>query len=562
MKTKEDLTKILNRIDGKGYKAYKDIAGIYQFDKYQLAIDYVQGDPFASPSRIRVIMNHKVSKIPKCLFDKPNKKISVEDFITRTFSRQIRNADISKKGSGKSGLIIIDRCGQEILQRTSVVIKDKTIEARLEIGLPARGRRVLGKQAIGLLCDEIREITLKSMIYDNINKNKLKEQVELTEDQNFIRNQLEKLRLLAFVANNSILPRESGISQKPLRSDVIPFTSPKSLEVTMELPNKGSITGMGIPEGVTLIVGGGYHGKSTLLKAIELGVYNHIPNDGREYVITRDDAVKIRAEDGRRVEKVNISPFINNLPNNKDTSTFSTENASGSTSQATNIIEAMEIGTSLLMIDEDTSATNFMIRDNKMKQLIAKEKEPITPFIDTVRSLYEDNGVSSIIVIGGSGEYFNVADKVIMMDEYKPIDVTNNAKNLADKTKHTYKFSLSTDRKISSKTFEKDHYKLKIKSVGNEKLLYDKSEIELKYVEQLIDESQTRCIGMIMRYIKEQRLYQNRSLKETIEQILDTIDNKGLDVISIYKGHPGKLALPRKQEISAALNRFRRLVVK
>ena len=186
------------------------------------------------------------------------------------------------------------------------------------------------------------------------------------------------------------------------------------------------------PRVLTLIVGGGYHGKSTLLQAIERGVYNHIYGDGREWVVTDPTAVKIRAEDGRRIENVDISSFIHNPPLNKNTEEFSTENASGSTSQAANIVEAVEAGTQLILFDEDTSATNFMIRDERMQRLVSNEKEPITPFIDRVRELYEDHNISTIMVMGGSGDYFEVADTVIMMDNYLPEDVTMDAKKIKE----------------------------------------------------------------------------------------------------------------------------------
>lgn len=209
--------------------------------------------------------------------------------------------------------------------------------------------------------------------------------------------------------------------------------SPASLSITIQTPNSGTVSGMGIPKGVTLIVGGGYHGKSTLLRALEIGVYNHVPGDGRERVVSNPSAVKIGAEDGRRIEKVNISPFINNLSFGKNTQAFSSENASGSTLQAANIIESLEIGASVILIDEDTSATNFMIRDHRMQELVSKEKEPITPFIDKVRHLYTDCGVSTILAIGGAGDYFDVADYVICMVEYTPRDVTGDAKRITDK---------------------------------------------------------------------------------------------------------------------------------
>ena len=170
----------------------------------------------------------------------------------------------------------------------------------------------------------------------------------------------------------------------------IHFVSPSSMEVTLNLPNHGPLKGMGIPKGITLIVGGGYHGKSTLLEALELGVYNHIAGDGREYVITESDAVKIRAEDGRSIKSADISLFINDLPNGKDTCCFYTEDASGSTSQAANVMEAIETGSRLLLIDEDTSATNFMIRDELMQRVVKRSQEPITPFIERVQWLAQE----------------------------------------------------------------------------------------------------------------------------------------------------------------------------
>lgn len=139
------------------------------------------------------------------------------------------------------------------------------------------------------------------------------------------------------------------------------------MEISIDLPFGNSIRGMGIPEGVTLIIGGGYHGKSTLLQALEQGVYNHVKGDGREYVITRADALKLRAEDGRAVSHLDLSLFIHDLPNGKDTHCFSTEDASGSTSQAAGVLEGMEAETSCFLIDEDTSATNFLVRDAFMQ---------------------------------------------------------------------------------------------------------------------------------------------------------------------------------------------------
>lgn len=570
MKNSVDLLNILKSINGKGYKAYKDIAGDYDFGKYILHVDSVQGDPFASPSRIRISVNQKNSKFPENLFDESYRRIALTDFLARLFYENINKIYSRVKGSGKSGLLSIDSCGQEVLDRTAICIDKNKVEARIEVGLPANGRRVLSKEAEEIFFNFIPKIVDKTLYFNNINKEKLIESVRLSEDQDYIRNKLNELQLCAFVANGSILPRESGVSEKPLKNNAVKFLSPKELEVEINLPNKGKISGMGIKKGITLIVGGGYHGKSTLLKALELGVYNHIKGDGREFVITDDTAVKIRAEDGRSIEKVDISIFINNLPNGKDTVKFSTENASGSTSEAANIVEAIESRAKVFLIDEDTSATNFMIRDKNMQLLVSDDKEPITPFILRAREIYEKNGISTIIVVGSSGDYFSIADNVIMMDEYRVLDVTKKAKEISKNSiengNNIYinkdNYSLNFNRVLLKNSFKEGYKGVKIKSVGKEALLYNKSEINLRYLEQIVDKSQVNTIGEIIKYIKENTVNDKLNLHDVVDKVIEDIKEKGLTVVSSKKGGGGNLATVRKHEIMAALNRFRELKIK
>ena len=570
MLTQKDLTHILNRIDGKGYKAYKDLQGAYRFDDFMLFIDYVQGDPFASPSRIRVRVDMARAGIPQGLFSVKVRKTALEDFFTRQIAAAIHQMSSKVMGTGKSGLISIIRCGQEIMERTSVVITGAYIEARLSIGLPARGRTVLGKQAQKMFTQQLAEIVGKGMLYRSIDGAKAKKHVELAEDQETLRSMLNDRGLVAFVANGSILPRESGVSDRPLKGGhVIVFQSPQSLEVSVELPHAGTVKGMGIRQGVTLIVGGGYHGKSTLLKAVERGIYNHIPGDGREYVITVNNAVKIRAEDGRFVENVDISPFINNLPSKQNTRRFSTLNASGSTSQAANISEAIEAQTELLLLDEDTCATNFMIRDARMQRLVHSEKEPITPFIDRVKQLYNCLDISTLLVIGGAGDYFDVADTVILMDEYVPYEQTEQAKQIAGQfpaqrmvTGHDT-FEICLQRVPLPVGFEIQSRKEKVKSKGTLSILYGYHEIDLQDVEQLVDSSQTNAIGLIMQYIKKKYVDGQGTLSEILQKVYDDMERYGLDVIAPFQGqHPGDYAMPRIQETFAAINRLRTLKVK
>lgn len=403
MKTSAELRELLNRIDHKGYPAYKDTRGNWQFEGYTLSIDHVQGDPFAAPSKVSVHVPGKLAAFPTELYDQKHKRIALQDYLIRQFAKQVQAFTFKAKGSGKSGLLSVSHCGQEVLERTACELdKNGSVFVRMEIGFPANGRTINARELCKILFDFLPGCVKKSLYYRSLDAKAVQKNRELAEDQAFIRQELSRLKLAAFVANDSILPRESGVSDRPMKN-AVRFRSPKSMAVTLKLPYYGELTGMGIAQGITLVVGGGYHGKSTLLKALELGVYNHISGDGREYVITDESAMKIRAEDGRSIKQVDISMFINNLPNQKDTVHFCTEDASGSTSQAANVIEAMETGSKLLLIDEDTSATNFMIRDELMQRVVHRDSEPITPFIDRVTELFENYGVSTILVAGSSG---------------------------------------------------------------------------------------------------------------------------------------------------------------
>lgn len=571
MKGIRELQETLWRIDGRGYKAYKDIGGTWDMGDFILYIDKVQGDPFASPSMLRARVDQNRAGFPAELFSTRTRRIALEDYLTRAFADAISRIAKGNRGTGKSGMIAIDRPGQEVLERTSMVVTRNYVEARFVVGLPARGRRILAQQAVAMLCEEVPEIVSKSLFYASLNGRAIKQHVELAEDQEAIRGQLQERGLISFIANGSILPRESGVSDRPMpREKAILFQSPLDLEVEFEVPNAGKVKGMGIKRGVTLIVGGGYHGKSTVLRAIERGVYNHIRGDGREFVITDSNAVKIRAEDGRRIEKVDISPFINNLPFGQDTRSFSTEDASGSTSQAANIIEALEMGASCLLVDEDTSATNFMIRDVRMQELVAKEKEPITPFIDKVRQLYDDLGVSTIIVVGGSGDYFDVADTVIMMDEYRPRHVTSEAQAIARKFATQRQpeggegFGRITARIPLKNSFDPTKGpkgKVKIGGRGVDEIRFGRHDIDLQYVEQIVDNSQTAAIGDLIYYAARRHVDGRHTLREVIELAMADVAREGLEVISPFRGHPGDYAMPRKFEVAAAINRLRTLRV-
>lgn len=559
-----DLKQKLRRLDGQGYKAYREIAGSYRFGRFTLFIDYVQGDPFAAPSRLRARVDQEAAAFPASLYAGPVRRVALEDFIARGFAQAIIRIVKGRRGTGKSGVIEIDSGAQEILQRTAAVAQAGFVEVRFAAGLPASGRRCLGPAAEAMLLDEVPRLVDAALFYQALDPQAAAAHVEAAEDQEWLRGRLQDMGLVAFVADGAVLPRASGISDLPLTNNrVIKAASPVGLRVQVALPNRGRITGMGVPEGVTLVVGGGYHGKSTLLHALQRGVYNHVPGDGRDLVVTRADAFKIRAEDGRRVEQVNISPFISNLPFGVDTTCFSTDNGSGSTSQAANIVEALEMSCRLLLVDEDTSATNFMIRDELMQQLIAKEKEPITPFIDQVRNLGKEYGVSTILVMGGSGDYFEVADTVIAMENYTPREVTAQARSIAGSRPQARAaeagghFGPLTARAPLATGIDPERGgKERISAKGLGTLVFGRQTVDLAQVEQLVDISQTRAIGDMVSYALRNGYFDGAtSLAAVLAKVFADIEAHGLDVIALFPGCD--YALPRPLEAAAMLNRLR-----
>ena len=580
MKNSEELRQQLRSINRKSYPAYKGLKGLYHFGNYILSIDHVQGDPFASPSHVSIQISHRDTGFPVEYYKDTLTGTTLCDYLTRQFEKQVSQYSFRAKGSGKSGLLTASHCGQEILSRTACEITEKGITARFFVGFPANGRTINATELEKILFDFLPVCIQKSFFYSSLNAKELQNYIELAEDQEFIRQTLPAKNLCAFIADGSILPRESGISSRPMKASV-PFTSPDSLRISINLPHKGKITGMGIPKGITLIVGGGYHGKSTLLNALELGVYNHIPGDGREYVITDATAVKLRSEDGRFIKDVDISMFINDLPNKKDTRCFSTLDASGSTSQAAGIVESMEAGSHLFLLDEDTSATNFMVRDAFMQQVIQREKEPITPFLERAEDLYKKAGISTILVAGSSGAFFHIADTIIQMDNYVPKDITASVKKLCSQyplpAVSVTDFQLPHSHRIMSRPAESSKQlrhnsrgnhsdsgaakpeRLKTRISGTDGFSLGRQEIDLRYTEQLIDAEQTAALGLLLKYAVEHLADGRRTLPEIVQFLWKNLSLHGLSFFTENQKISCGYATPRIQEIYACLNRYRGL---
>ena len=578
MQSSTDFQQALRSIDHKSYPAYKSLKGTYRFPAYTLSIDHVQGDPFASPSHISIRIPLKRAGFPQFCLTNTLTRVTLSDYLTRQFAAQVAKFSFRAKGSGKSGLISVSQCGPEVLERTACQVDSDPqtgcITVRFFVGFPANGRSINAKELEKILFDFLPVCVEKTFYYRNLNAAEVKQTIDLCEDQDTIREEMKKRNLVAFVADGAVLPRESGVSSRPMKG-ACAFTSPESLRISLQLPHKGHITGMGIPQGITLIVGGGYHGKSTLLNALDMGVYNHITGDGREYVLTDESALKLRSEDGRFIKDIDISLFINDLPNGKDTHRFSTEDASGSTSQAAGIIEGMESGSRVFLLDEDTSATNFMVRDAFMQRLIAPDKEPITPFLERARDLYTQAGISTVLVAGSSGAFFHIADTVIQMDSYVPVDITEKAKTLCSEyplpqtpvrpflMPQSHRI-MTTDPKGAGKKRDyrtgavRGEESLKVKLQGKDGFSLGKQNVDLRYIEQLTDSEQTAALGLLLKYAVEKLADSKRTLPEIVHYLQTQLEDKGLSVFMEGTYLSAGYAVPRIQELYSCFNRYRR----
>ena len=564
-----ELGSLLLAIEGRGYGSYERLTGVWRYEDFLLHVDHVQRDPYAAPTRVRVLLEPHVAGLPSTAFRSEPRALGTAAFLARAFAEAARS-HAHDRGTGRSGDITMEHPGQKTLPQTAVLLApDGALEARFTVGLPARGRRVSGKQAAKMLLEDVPRLVRSTLLSAAHDAGAMEAHAATNEDATALRNTLEELGLVAFVADGAHLPRRSGVDDGPLAPEqTVPFESPESLRVAVRLPNAGRVTGMGVRPGVTLIVGGGFHGKSTLLRALEAGVYNHRPGDGRELVASRCDAVKIRAEDGRSIAGVDISGFIAGLPHGTDTRRFTSANASGSTSQAAAIVEAQEAGSRFLLVDEDTSATNFMIRDRRMQLLVPREREPITPFVDRVRELHERDGVSCVLVIGGSGDYLDVADTVVRMVEYLPEDVTAEATRLAAEhptgrvPEHPSPGEAASKlRRLARGTLDarRGRRATYVRVPDERTLLFGEETIDLVAVEQLASRAQTRAIGRALAYLAERIADDEVPVPEALELVEAAVAEGGLDALEPWQ--VGDLAGFRRFELAAALNRLRGLRV-
>ncbi len=410
--------------DGRGYGYYKKLftGKSIDYGLFSLRVTRVQSDPYAPPSWIEIHVPWRGHRYPREFIRGRGRRAFLDYLYRILYSATHRYP--GKCGSGYSCVISVPKPGPWILYRSGVDLDGDALVVRFKLGLPARGRRIVSRKAIELFLEKVPSI-VREVMDSRRHVEGIARAVELYIDQEYLREWLIENNYVSFIADGSILPRESSISQKPLKG-AKPFRSPGSLRVKVTLPSGRVLTGMPIPRGITVITGGGYHGKTTLLKSVLEGVYNHVRGDGREYVVSTKNIAYIEAEDGRIISCVDISSIINDLPSNTDTLCFSTLNASGSTSMAASLSEAIELGVEAILFDEDTSATNLLYKDNIMRKLISRE--PITPLSDIGREIFLQTNTSIVGIISASSAFLEVADKVLLMEEYMPRDISLEAR--------------------------------------------------------------------------------------------------------------------------------------
>lgn len=505
-----------------------------------------------------------------CLTASSTRTVALRDYLARTLRELLKGQAIS-----------IAPAGQEILERSSVNLHETWqddfstpafnapgpyLELRLRWSLPAFGREIAGRQAArNLNLDLARAVAGLDLRESELGAEAWKH-CQVAEDHAALQEILVERGWVAFLADGANLARRSGVSQLPLEGGV-PLTAPETLAQTVQLPHAGVVRGTAIPAGVTAIAGGGYHGKSTLLNAIARGIYPHIPGDGRELVATVPEAMAVRAADGRAVTGVDLRPFISHLPGrDADPAQFTTANASGSTSQAASIMESLELwgqpAQAALLLDEDTCATNLLIRDQRMRALVSSEREPITPLVDRIRALHRERGISTLIVMGGSGDYLDVADQVLIMDSYRLVDATAQARKVCDSQPRVDTslpdFPLPAQR-LPQRPEAKRRGPSRTRALGTQRLVLDRHEVDVADVSGLVDEGQALAVAWALRALLERHFDGRTSLSQALAQVAKRLDDVGLDALG--EAHPAFLVRPRLVDVGAAVNRLRSLQV-
>lgn len=438
----------IRALNGKNYGLYKSLAEkSWDFGDFVLEFLHVQGDPFAPASRVLLKTSLQKLGYAPVWGSSFERRLALSDFLLRRLS-----AVVQEHFPEKNAPVAIENPGPEMLVRNSLWVDNGDLRVCLQVRLPGEGRKIESEAAAEILTMVLPDLVSASLYNDSSRAAQLEAHYGVLADRVEILAELDKRGLCAFVPDGAVLPRASGLSEAPLK-DAVPFVAPPEMAVTLEICGR-EIRGMGIPRGVTVITGGAFHGKSTLLQALTRSVFPHVPGDGREGVVVDETALRVGVEDGRSVRATDLSIFVRDLPGGVSTKDFTTLSASGSTSEAANLLEAIEAGSRTFLIDEDSSAVNFLIRDIRVRKLLGDDREPLIPLTDRIRAIAQA-GYSFILVAGACGDYLDLADNIVVMANYKAecAKFTELAEvNATDKSASANKFAEPAEANATAKS--------------------------------------------------------------------------------------------------------------
>ena len=553
----------IRTLNGKNYGLYKSLADKpWDFGDFALEFLHVQGDPYAPASRVVIKANLSMLGYAGEWGGEFERRLALSDFLHRKLSRLVK-----EKYPEKDAAIVFDTAGPEMLVRNSLWIDNGELRACLQVRLPGDGRKIQAEAAAEILTMVLPDLVSAGLYYSKSDEPELQQYYRVLAERKEILSQLAARGLCAFVPDGAVLPRASGLSELPLEGAVA-FTAPEQMAVTLNVCGR-DIRGMGIPKGITVITGGAFHGKSTLLQALTRAVYPHIPGDGREGIVIDESALRVGVEDGRSVRGTDLSMFVRDLPGGVSTKDFNTLSASGSTSEAANLLEAMEAGAQTFLIDEDSSAVNFLIRDIRVRKLLGDDREPLIPLTDRIKEI-SAQGYSFILVAGACGDYLDLADNIVIMANYK----AECAKNvIARSDEVATKQSIVAQRAFAAymqplqksvRPTSQVERQVKVKLSGDTLLQIGFLVSDTSRLNTLVDKQQRLGAGFVLLNLLQNAASNSESsdasnagdsVAVTIQKLHEKIQNVGFR--NLPQGMSREMSLPRVVDIACVAFRLR-----
>jgi predicted ABC-class ATPase len=554
---KKEFIEIIEGIDGRSREEFAKLVGDFDFSRYVVKIGRLRPDGRSFPLSVRV--PQIIAGFPEEIFETPIRRMALEDYLIRNLATAIEEISSFDEEGVAYRNIEIATPGQKILPRTSMLVSDEYIETHLAVRLPLRDELIDGEKLEDIFFEELQELVVSTLIYCNLDYDELSSFLDIMEDAGRIRQLLASQGLISFVGEGSLLKRE------PFTDDVDLFQAPlmidEKLKTSIDVPNAGTVSGLGIKDGITLIIGDEYSGRCDLIAAISAGIYNHVPGDGREFVASMPDTVYISEEPGRSVQKVDISPFV--ISEDEGFAEFSSDAADGFESEAAALVENIEVGARILLFDESTSSPAFLAGDERIGGLISGGDPRTVPLAARARQLTEEIG-AALVVAGNRNisAFIPVADTILLIEDYTVSDITEQAKALGiaeiKVEESTRGFQELADRKrwVVPSSIDPSLGKEDAHIVAYEKQLleFGRNLIDLSVIEQLADSDQTRTIGQVLYYLKLRYLGESNSLNSLLDYVDRDLSTEGLACLS--PEFRSDLARPRRYEIAAALNRL------